>query len=79
MGEEPIPDLREDSEGVGVTQTSLPTLYSDDSLVGLDNVQSQSGLETESETSSKKLSATIASETSQETTYRILLSTSICH
>jgi len=62
-----------------VTQTSLPTLYSDDSLVGLDNVQSQSGLETESETSSKKLSATIASETSQETTYRILLSTSICH
>jgi hypothetical protein len=53
----PKPHLREDSEGVGVTQTSLPTLNGDNGLVGLDNVQSQSGLETESETASKKFSA----------------------
>lgn len=38
---------REDSEGVSVAQTSLPTLDGDNGLVGLDNVQSEGGLETE--------------------------------
>ena len=47
MGEAPIPDLREDSEGVGVTQTSLPSLDGNDSLVGLNDVQGKGGLETE--------------------------------
>lgn len=40
-------DSREDSEGVSVAQTSLPTLDGDNSLVGLDNVQGEGGLETE--------------------------------
>jgi hypothetical protein len=38
---------REDSEGVSVAQTSLPTLHGDNGLVGLDNVQGEGGLETE--------------------------------
>lgn len=43
----PPRDSREDSEGVSVAQTSLPTLDGDDGLVGLDNVQGEGGLETE--------------------------------
>lgn len=42
-------DSREDSEGVSVAQTSLPTLDGDNGLVGLDNVQGEGGLETEPE------------------------------
>lgn len=45
----PTRDSREDSEGVSVAQTSLPTLDGDDGLVGLDNVQGEGGLETEPE------------------------------
>jgi hypothetical protein len=39
-------DLRQDSEGVGVTQTSLPSLNSNDGLVGPDDTQVQSVLQT---------------------------------
>jgi hypothetical protein len=44
---EAVDNLRQDSEGVGVTQTALPSLDGDDGLVGLDDVQGQGGLETE--------------------------------
>lgn len=39
-------DLRQDSEGVGVTQTSLPSLNGNDGLVGPDDAQVQSVLQT---------------------------------